>query len=133
MFVINRKYFVSLLVVILITIFISGCVFPKGDQEGTGPFGSLGMFLPLILIFVIFYLLVIRPQRKKEKTHQEMLRNLKKGDEVVTNGGLHGAITDTKGEGGNILVLKIADDVRVQVSRSSIAFLKKGDELIEGE
>ena len=98
-----------------------------GAEQGS----MIGSFLPLIILFAIFYFLIIMPQRKKEKKHQEMLRNLKKGDEVVTNGGLHGAITDTKGD--DILVLKIADDVRVQISRSAVAFLKKSGELIEGE
>lgn len=93
--------------------------------------GGIETFLPLIIIGAIFYFLIIRPQRKKEKQHQEMLGNLRKGDDVVTTGGLHGAITDIQGD--KILVMKIADNVRVQVSRSAIAFLKKGGELIEGE
>lgn len=93
--------------------------------------GGIESFLPLIIIGAIFYFLIIRPQRKKEKQHQEMLGNLRKGDDVVTTGGLHGAITDIRGD--KILVMKIADNVRVQVSRSAIAFLKKGGELIEGE
>lgn len=93
--------------------------------------GGLEGFVPLIIIFAIFYFLIIMPQRKKEKQHQEMLRNLKRGDEVITNGGLHGAVTDTKGD--DILVLKVADNVRVEVSRSAISLLKKGGELIKGE
>jgi len=92
---------------------------------------GLGGFIPLIIIFAIFYFLIIRPQRNKEKKHQEMLRNLQKGDEVVTTGGLHGAITEIKGD--DIVILKIADDVKVEASRSAIAFLKKSGELVEGE
>lgn len=89
----------------------------------------LAQFLPLIIIFLIFYLLIIRPQRIKEKRHQEMLRNLKKGDQVVTNGGLHGTIVGVQDD---LVVLRIAENVKVEVSRSAIAFLKKGGELIEG-
>jgi len=86
--------------------------------------------MPLILIFLIFYLLIIRPQRIKEKKHQNMLRNLSKGDQVVTVGGLHGTIV---GLTDDIVVLRVAEDVKVEVSRNAIAYLKKGGELIEGE
>jgi len=86
--------------------------------------------MPLILIFLIFYLLIIRPQRIKEKKHQNMLQNLSKGDQVVTVGGLHGTIV---GLTDDIVVLRVAEDVKVEVSRNAIAYLKKGGELIEGE
>jgi len=86
--------------------------------------------MPLILIFLIFYLLIIRPQRIKEKKHQNMLRNLSKGDQVVTVGGLHGTIVGLSDE---IVVLRVAENVKVEVSRNAIAYLKKGGELIEGE
>jgi preprotein translocase subunit YajC len=86
--------------------------------------------MPLVLIFAIFYFLIIRPQRTKEKKHQNMLGNLAKGDQVATVGGLHGTIV---GLDDNIVVLRIAEDVKVEVSRSAVAFLKKGGELIEGE
>jgi preprotein translocase subunit YajC len=92
--------------------------------------GFLTSLMPLILIFLIFYMLIIRPQRIKEKKHQNMLQNLSKGDQVVTVGGLHGTII---GLNDDIIVLRIADNVKVEVSRSAIAYLKKGGELIEGE
>ncbi len=89
----------------------------------------LAQFAPLVIIFVIFYLLIIRPQRVKERKHQEMLRELRKGDQVVTNGGLHGTVVGVQDE---VVVLRISDEVKVEVSRSAISFLKKGGELIEG-
>jgi len=92
--------------------------------------GFISSLMPLILIFLIFYLLIIRPQRIKEKKHQNMLRNLSKGDQVVTVGGLHGTIV---GLTNDIVVLRVAEDVKVEVSRNAIAYLKKGGELIEGE
>ncbi len=92
--------------------------------------GFISSLMPLILIFLIFYLLIIRPQRIKEKKHQNMLRNLSKGDQVVTVGGLHGTIV---GLTDDIVVLRVAEDVKVEVSRNAIAYLKKGGELIEGE
>jgi len=90
----------------------------------------ISSLMPLILIFLIFYLLIIRPQRIKEKKHQNMLQNLSKGDQVVTVGGLHGTIV---GLTDDIVVLRVAEDVKVEVSRNAIAYLKKGGELIEGE
>lgn len=79
--------------------------------------GGFGAFVPLILIFVIFYFLLIRPQQKKAKEHQQFLTNLKKGDAVVTSGGVHGTIT---GLTDKVVTLEIADNVRVKVSRGYV-------------
>ena len=83
-----------------------------------GQGGGLGSFLPLILMFVVFYFLLIWPQQKKAKAHRAVLANLKKGDEVVTSGGLYGTIT---GITDTVVTLEIAEKVRIKVSRSSIA------------
>jgi len=85
--------------------------------NGAAPQGSLISFIPLILIFVIFYFLLIRPQQKKAKDHQAYLANLKKGDTVVTSGGLYGVIT---GLTDTVVTLEIADNLRVKVSRQHI-------------
>ncbi len=87
-----------------------------GGTPPAGP-GGLISFLPLILIFVVFYFLLIRPQQKKAKEHQAFLQSLKKGDTVVTSGGLHGRIT---GLTDTVVTLEIADNVRVKVSRAHI-------------
>ena len=90
-----------------------------GDALAGGAKG-MGAFIPLILMFVIFYFLLIRPQQKRAKEHREVLKNLRKGDTVVTSGGIHGRIaglTDT------IVTLEIADKVRIKVSRGQIAGL----------
>ena len=79
--------------------------------------GGIVSFIPLILIFAIFYFLLIRPQQKKAKEHQAYLSNLKKGDGVVTSGGLHGEIT---GITDTVVTLEIADNLRVKVSRQHI-------------
>lgn len=89
-------------------------------QTGAAPAaggGGLAGFLPLILIFVVFYFLLIRPQQKKAKEHSAFLGNLKKGDEVVTSGGIHGRVT---GLTDTIVTLEVADGVRVKVNRPSI-------------
>jgi preprotein translocase subunit YajC len=82
-----------------------------------------GGFQPLILMgamFAIFYFLLIRPQQKKSKDHRQMLSNLKKGDRVVTSGGIHGRIT---GMDESTLTVEIAEKVRVKVTRSNVAGL----------
>jgi len=92
---------------------------PEGSEGG----GILGL-LPFILIFVIFYMLLIRPQMKQQKKKQIMLKELVKGDKVVTIGGLHGTIEGIK-EKEEVLILKIADNVKVNVSRSAVTSKKE--------
>ena len=87
-------------------------------QGDTGGGSGLTALIPLIVMFVIFYFLLIRPQQKKAKQHQEFLNSLKKDDMVVTTGGIHGKIT---GIADNIITLEIAPNVRIKVSRSGIA------------
>jgi preprotein translocase subunit YajC len=82
-----------------------------------GPGQGFLSFLPLILIFAVFYFLLIRPQQKKAKEQQNFLAGLQKGTLVVTNGGLHGVIT---GLTDTVVTLEIADKVRVKVSRQHI-------------
>ena len=84
----------------------------------------------------IFYFLLFRPEQAKRKKHQNMLENLSKGDEIVTNGGLHGKILGLSNDKNTILIVVgelNSQEVKVQISRSAVAFLKKGGELIEGE
>ncbi len=88
-------------------------------QGGAAEGGAAGFasFIPLILMFVIFYFLLIRPQQKRSKEHRNMISNLKKGDRIVTSGGLHGRIT---GLDDTTLTVEIADKVRVKVSRGNV-------------
>ncbi len=79
------------------------------------------MFLPMILVFVIFYFLLIRPQSKQRKQHQELLNTLKKGDEVVTSAGIHGKV---HGVADNVVTLEIADNVRVKMDKQQITSVK---------
>ena len=88
---------------------------PGGAQGGGDP---LTAFLPLILIFGIFYFLLIRPQQKKQKQHQEFLKSLKKGDEVITSGGIIGRIASLS---ENIVSLEVAPNVVIRIARSQIA------------
>ncbi len=89
----------------------------QGGAAG-GQGGGFSAFVPLILMFVIFYFLLIRPQQKKTKQHREMLENLKKGDRIITGGGIHGRVT---GMSDTTLTVEIADKVRVKLNRGNVA------------
>ena len=82
--------------------------------------GGLMSFVPLVLIFVVFYFLMIRPQQKRMKEHKGMIDALRRGDRIVTNGGLVGLVTSVKPEEREIQI-EIADGVRVKVMRDMIA------------
>ncbi len=86
-------------------------------QDATTP-GGLMSFLPLIIIFVIFYFLLIRPQMKRAKEHKKLVADLGNGDEVVTNGGLLGRITDV---GESFITVELADNVQIKVQRHAIS------------
>jgi len=92
---------------------------PQSQSSQPHPLSSL---IPIILIFVVFYFLLIRPQRKQQKEHAKMIENLKKNDEVITNGGIHGTIVAVK---DNTFILRIADNVKIEIQKSYIAGLKK--------
>ncbi len=87
------------------------------------PGGAFGMFLPLIIVFIIFYFLVFRPQQKQQKQRRQMLANLKRGDEVVTNGGIYGKIADLT---DTVAHLQIANNVTIKVDRAQIGNLASG-------
>lgn len=84
--------------------------------------GPLAMLIPFAMMFVIFYVLVFRPQAKARREHQQMLKNLKKHDEVLTSGGLFGTVVNVKPES---ITLRIDENVRVEVEPSAIARLVK--------
>jgi len=103
----------------MLTVFSVAFAMGAGGSTGAqGQGGGLGPFVPLIAMVVIFYFLLIRPQQKKAKKHQEMLDALKRDDMVVTTGGVHGKIT---GLTDTIATLEIASNVKVKVSRANIA------------
>ena len=95
-------------------------------QAGSAPAAAqgggsmIGFLMPMILIFVVMYFLMFRPQSKKQKEHRMMLDHLQKGDRVVTAGGIYGTIAGVK-EKEDILILKVAENVKIDVAKSSIA------------
>jgi preprotein translocase subunit YajC len=101
-----------------------------GAAGGGDPAQGLISFMPLIIIFVIFYFLLIRPQKKKQQEHKQMLENLKRGDKVITTGGIHGTIdgiTDTTFQ------LKVANQVKITVAKSAVAGLQRSETTEEKE
>ncbi len=94
--------------------------FAEGAAAAGQSEGGLWSMLPLLLIFVLFYFMLIRPQTKRAKEHKNMVAALDKGDEVVTNGGLLGRVTKV---GESFLTVKIADGVEVKVQKQSVSAL----------
>lgn len=84
--------------------------------------GALMNLLPILLIFVVFYFLLIRPQKKSQDEHKKMVAGLKKNDEVITAGGIHGTIVNVK---DHTVTLKVDDNVRVEVQKGSISTMKR--------
>ena len=95
---------------------------------GFGGSGAIIQFLPIILIFVIMYFLILRPQRMKARQHQEMVANLRRGDTVVTNGGLIGKVAKVE---DHELLVELAEGVRVKVVRSMVAEVRSKGEPVK--
>lgn len=95
---------------------------PTGQDGGAGVVGNLVLFGSIILIF---YFMIIRPQQKRQKERQLMIQSMKKGDKIITAGGIHGTIVGVEDK---IILVQIADNVKVKIERSSIGnILKEGD------
>jgi preprotein translocase subunit YajC len=100
--------------------------YAMGNQggSGSGQGGGYMAFLPLILLFVVFYFLLIRPQQKRSKQQKVFTENLKKGDKVITSGGVYGTIT---GIADDAVTIEIAEKVRVKVLKSAVVGNAKGE------
>jgi preprotein translocase subunit YajC len=102
---------------------------PAFAQDAAGMFGSATQFLPLVLIFVVFYFLLIRPQQQKQKQTRQMISALKRGDRVVTGGGIIGTVQrvpmvsdkDGKQVSSSEIEVEIAPNIRVTVLRDTIS------------
>jgi preprotein translocase subunit YajC len=85
--------------------------------------------VPLALIFIIFYFMLIRPQKKKEQGHQKMLQNLAKNDEIVTTGGIHGTIVNIKEK---TFILRVDDSVKIEIEKNCVGYVKKPQSQAQG-
>ena len=97
---------------------MTGIAHAAAPAAGAGAGGGFMSFIPLILIFVVFYFLLIRPQQKQAKQHQAYLNDLKKGNKVITKGGIYGEITNLT---DTVLTLEIAENIKIKVTRDAIA------------
>jgi len=106
-------------------------VTPAYAQSLGGGAGIVEMLLPFVLIFVIMYFLILRPQRQQQKRREEMLKAVRRGDTVITNGGIVGKVTKVVDDGE--VELQIADGVKVRAIRSLIAEVRTKGEPVAGE
>lgn len=95
---------------------------PGGAGGAGGGMAAFQQIIPLVFMFAIFYFLLIRPQQKKAKEHKALLESMKKGDNVITAGGVHGKVTAVENE---LVTLEVANNVNIKITKSYIAAIKK--------
>ena len=105
----------NIIAVLTIAFLLTGCQMPGGEAGGSSPLA----FLPFVLIFVVFYFLILRPQQKQGKERKKMLSELKRGDDIITSGGIYGKITNVSED--DIITLEVAKGLSIRISRSGIA------------
>jgi len=122
----NRNKILSLALIIglLITalVFIGGCLPTTTEGEGGGTSSTIYMIVFLVLIFAMFYFLMIRPQRKRQKEHQQMVEELNRGDRVVTAGGIYGVIESVSEDS---VVIKVESGATMRVAKGSVALKRE--------
>lgn len=96
---------------------------PQGGESGSS--NPIFTFIPIILIFLVFWFMIIRPQKKQQDQRKSMIEALKRGDRIITNGGLYATIKDVKGDH---VVATISEGVKVQISKSAIGGVHAGEE-----
>lgn len=104
----------------LLPFIFASLLYAQGQQPRPSPLAS---FMPLILIILVLYLLLILPQQRRQKKHREMLSQIKKGDRVVTMGGIHGVVSDVK---ETTFIVKVDENTRIEIDKSAIAYKKTG-------
>jgi preprotein translocase subunit YajC len=114
---------VAVLIIVALALF-GGCLAPattttpEGGEQSTSWFAQYGMIIFLVAIFALFYFVMIRPQRKRQKEHEQMMRELQRGDKVVTAGGIYGTIDSISEDS---VVIKVEGGTTLRVARSSVA------------
>jgi preprotein translocase subunit YajC len=92
------------------------------NAPAASPGGGIGFFVPMILIFVMMYFVMIRPQKRRQQEQQRLVNALKTGDKVVTNAGIHGLISNVK---DSTVIVKVADNVKIEMEKSAITTVFK--------
>jgi preprotein translocase subunit YajC len=112
---------------------IFGAVAHLARQAGAAPAARpnmLGALLPFVLVFVIFYLLIIMPQRKKQKKHMELVDALKPGDRIITTAGIFGTVMGVQKD---LVELKIASNTNIKITKSAVGVIRGANDRLEGE
>jgi len=119
----SRVLTLALTAVLLITtlVFMGGCYFPATEGEEGGGF-DWTIIIFLVLIFAIFYFLLIRPQRKRQKQQRELIEELKRGDKVITAGGIYGVIESVSEDS---IIIKVESGTTMRVAKSSVAIKRE--------
>jgi len=115
-----KKHSISIIASVAAAMATITPAFAAAPAEAAGAGGGIASLIPLVLIMVIFYFLLIRPQQKKLKEQRALVESLKKGDQIITGGGIYGKVADVKDD---VLKVDIADGVRIKVKRDSITGL----------
>ena len=97
---------------------------PLLQGAAPGAFGSFGFLIPMLLVFVIFYFLLIRPQKKEQQKTEKMISQLQKGDKIITNGGIHGVVSSTKEK---TIIIKVDDNCKIEINRSAVGAVLKDE------
>ena len=97
---------------------------PLLQGAAPGAFGSFGFLIPMLLVFVIFYFLLIRPQKKEQQKTEKMISQLQKGDKIVTIGGIHGVVSSTKEK---TIIIKVDDNCKIEINRSAVGAVLKDE------
>lgn len=87
-------------------------------------FGSYGIMIPMLLVFVIFYFLLIRPQKKEQQKTERMISQLQKGDKIITIGGIHGTVSSAKEK---TLIIKVDENCKIEINRSAVGVVLKDE------
>ena len=119
----TRVLTLGLMAVLLITALVltAGCVAPAEGEEASW-FDQYGMIIFLVLIFAVFYFLLIRPQRKRQKQQQQLMEELKRGDKVITAGGIYGVIESVSEDS---IIIKVESGATMRVAKSSVALKRE--------
>jgi preprotein translocase subunit YajC len=111
-----------LIVAVLATMALLGGCYPAEGEGGSSTSSTIYMVVFLVLIFAMFYFLMIRPQRKRQKEHQQMMEELRKGDKVITAGGIYGVIESVSEDS---IVIKVESGTTIRLAKSSVALKRE--------
>jgi preprotein translocase subunit YajC len=111
-----------LIVAVLATMALLGGCYPTDTEGGSSTSSTIYMIVFLVLIFAMFYFLMIRPQRKRQKQHQQMMDELRKGDKVITAGGIYGVIDSVSEDS---IVIKVESGTTIRLAKSSVALKRE--------